>query len=141
MSIARGIDSKIVVGTTVVAKLNSMDISHSNNSVETKYFQEEGSTFSKTGETLTISCKGNLIAGGADAGQNTIITAAASGTGVIPDIKFYEEGSGYWYEADTSSNPDSVFIVDGFSIGSEAGSFISFAANFKCSGDYKRVNA
>ncbi len=131
MTIAKGIDSKIVIGATVVAKINSMDVSHSNNSEETKYFQEDGSTFSKTGESLTISVAGHLVSGAGDTGQNAIITAAMTGTAALSGAKFYEDDTGYWYEADTSVNADSTFMVDAFNVGSEAGSFVSFSADFK----------
>jgi hypothetical protein len=140
MALAKGIDSKITIGSTTVAKLNNMTVSHANNSEETKFFQEEGSTFTKTGESLVISCSGNLVGGATgDTGQNLLITAASTATAALSGIKFYEDDSGYWYEADTSSNSASTFMIDSFSIGSQAGSFVTFSADFKCSGDYKRT--
>jgi len=141
MAIAQGKDSKIVVVSTTVAKLNSLSISFSNNSEETRYFQEDGSSFTKTGESCTIACSGHLVGGAGDTGQNLIVTAAFSDAATISGIKFYEEDTGYWWEADTSSNADSTFMVDNLEIGSEAGSFVTFSANFNCSGDVKRVNS
>ena len=141
MAIAQGIDSKVVVASTTVAKLNSLSISFGNNSEETKYFQEEGSSFTKTGESCTITCGGHLVGTAGDTGQNSIITAGMSDTATLSGIKFYEEDTGYWWEADTSVNSDSTFMVDNLSIGSEAGSFVTFSADFKCSGDVKRVNS
>ncbi len=139
--IAQGKDSKITVVSTVVAKLNSMNISFSNNSEETKYFQEDGSSFTKTGETCTVSVAGHLVGAAGDTGQNLIVTAAMSAAATISGIKFYEEDTGYWWEADTTSNTSSIFMVDNLAIGSEAGSFVTFSADFNCSGDVKRVNA
>lgn len=141
MAIAQGIDSKVVVDSTVVAKLNSMTISFSNNSEETKYFQEDGSTFTKTGETCTVSCAGHLVGVTGDTGQNLIITAGMSADATISGVQFYEEDTGYWWEADISTNTESIFMVDALAIGSEAGSFVTFSADFNCSGDVKRINA
>lgn len=140
MAIAQGKDSKIMIDAVTVAKLNSMNISFSNNSEETRYFQEDGSSFTKMGETCTINCAGHLVAGSGDAGQNAIVEAATSATAELSGCKFYEEDSGYWWEADTSTNSSSVFMVDNLAIGSEAGSFITFSADFNCSGDVKRTN-
>ena len=141
MAIAQGKDSKITVVSTTVAKLNSMSISFNNNSEETKYFQEDGSSYTKTGESCTIAVSGHLVGGVGDTGQNLIVTSAFSDTATLSGVKFYEEDTGYWWEADTASNTESIFIVDNLEIGSEAGSFVTFAANFNCSGDVKRVNS
>jgi len=139
MTVAKGKDSKIMIGAATVAKINSMDVKHSNNSEESKYFQEDGSTFTKTGESLSINCSGHLVTD--DTGQNAIIAAASTETAALSGCKFYETDSGYWYEADKTSNSASTFMVDAFSIGSKAGSFIEFSAEFKCSGDYKRTKS
>lgn len=140
-TLAKGVDSKITIDSTVVGKIETMSVSFSNNSEELKFFQEDGSTFTKTGETVTISATGKLVSTAGDTGQNAIITAAMTSDATLSGVKFYEEDSGYWWEADTSENADSVFMVDSISIGSTAGSFTEFSAEFKCSGDAKRVNS
>lgn len=133
MAQIKGENSKIVVGANTMAYVRSMSVNFSNETVGRKYFQDNATTYLKTGENCTISVNGDYDS--SDTAQAAMLTAMFTEGATISGIKFYEDDSNYW-AADTGY----TFIVSSFNPSFDATDIVSFTAEFQCSGDVIRTS-
>jgi hypothetical protein len=127
-----GEDSKVMVGSTVVGYMNSLNINFTNNTVSRKYFQDESTSYIKTGEDCTISISGDWVP--SDAGQSLLLVDMfADNATVASGLKIYEDSTHYW------STVSGTILIDSVSISSASDGIITANVGFKVNGTISRT--
>lgn len=134
MAVKLGRNARIKLGTVEVARMTSMTLNRSNETIDITSFGDQDTKFKRGMRSWTISVAGHLDLD--DASQKSLVDAAEEGAEVT-DLRLYIDSTSYYY-IDTVTDAEAAAFVDSYSWNTDNNSVVSFDMSFTVSGPLAR---
>jgi len=129
-----GREARIKLGGVVVARMTSMDITISNDTLDITSFGDEWAKFCRGMQSWTGSVTGHLDLD--DASQSTLVDAAESGT-LVDDLSFWVDSTTY-FASDLVTDSEAGLYIDSYNFTADNNSIVSFTMALTGNGPFKR---
>lgn len=134
MAVKLGRNSRIKLGTTVIARMRSFEININNEMIDITSFGDEWAKFARGMQSWTASVEGHLDLD--DASQLTLVTAAEDGT-ILQNLRFYIDSTTY-FAVDLVEDSEAGCFVDTYTPTSDNNNTVQFTMAVTGSGPLKR---
>lgn len=131
-----GRESRIKLGTDVIARMKSFNITETTEPLDVTSFGDTHMKYEAGFRAWTASISGHMDV--ADSYQTTLRTAARAGT-KITDIRFYVDATAYYY-VDTVTDSEAALIITSFTRTAEHNGIVSFDMEVTGSGPLGEAN-
>ena len=129
-----GRNARIKLGTVTIARMTSMDVTISNDTIDITSFGDEWAKFCRGMQSWTASIAGHLDLD--DVSQAALVDAAEGGT-LINDLRFYIDSTTY-FASDLVTDAEAGLYIDSYNFTADNNSVVSFTMSVTGNGPFKR---